>query len=252
MNNIFAALWHRESIIYRRQFFTVGLMPILTGLIFFFMFFLPYKSLLNPVEMSKITPALVLDSLLLTLLITLYESTARFYWEAKNHNRMASIYEMGRFHRQPSFFIAQAIISLGKGFIHLLVVWAILIFLTEMSLSQINYQASILFLLLGAFQIVALSKIIGLFVKHVESLSKLLYIGFLPIMMISGMFLVRGGPLAKIPNIAFYLSPYNWLTGLDIAFLNGMIDYGFLLISLIETVFLIWVSAAFFHLDGDN
>lgn len=252
MNNIFAALWHRETIIYRRQFFTMGLMPILTGLIFFFMFFLPYKTFLTPAEMSKFTPALVLDSLLLTLLITLYESTARFYWEAKNHNKMASIYEMGRFHRQPSFFIAQAIISMAKGFVHLLVVWAILIFLTEMSLSLINYQASILFMLLGALQIVALSKIIGLFVNHVDSLSKLLYIGLFPMMMISGLFLIKGGPLANIPDIAFYLPPYNWMAGLDLAFLNGMIDYGFLLIGLIETAFLIWVSATFFHLDGDS
>ena len=42
------------------------------------------------------------------------------------------------------------------------------------------------------------------------------------------------------------------LTGLDVAFIDGMIDYGFLLIGLIETTFLIWVSATFFHLDGDN
>jgi len=252
MNNVFAALWHRDTIIYRRQIFTVGIMPILTGLIFFFMFYLPYKSLLSPGEMSALTPALVLDSLLLTLLITLYESTARFYWEAKNHNRMASIYEMGRFHRQPSFFIAQSVISMIKGFLHLFIVMAILIFLTEMSVAGINYQASIVFLLLGALQIVAMSKIIGLYVKHVESLSKLLYIGLLPIMMISGLFLLGGGPLEKIPEIAFYLPPYNWMAGLDKALLSGTIDYGFLLIGLIESIFLIWVSASFFHLDGDN
>ena len=252
MNNVFAALWHRDMIIYRRQIFTVGIMPILTGLIFFFMFYLPYKSLLSPGEMSALTPALVLDSLLLTLLITLYESTARFYWEAKNHNRMGSIYEMGRFHRQPSFFIAQSVISMIKGFLHLFIVMAILIFLTEMSVAGINYQASIVFLLLGALQIVAMSKIIGLYVKHVESLSKLLYIGLLPIMMISGLFLLGGGPLEKIPEIAFYLPPYNWMAGLDKALLSGTIDYGFLLIGLIESIFLIWVSASFFHLDGDN
>ena len=120
------------------------------------------------------------------------------------------------------------------------------------SISAINYQASILFFLLGALQIVALSKIIGLYVKHVDSLSKLLYIGLFPVMMISGLFLSKGGPLGKIPEIAFYLPPYNWMAGLDQAFLFTTIDYGFLLISLIETAFLIWVSASFFHLDGDN
>jgi hypothetical protein len=252
MNNVFAALWHRDSIIYRRQFFTIGVMPILTGLIFFFMFYLPYQGLLSAAEMAKLTPSLVLDSILLTLLITIYESTARFYWAARNSNRMASIYEMGRFHRQPSFFIAQSVISLLKGFMHLLIVLAILIFLTGMSLSNINFQATIVFLLLGALQIVALSKIIGLFVKHLDSLSKFLYIGLLPMMMISGLFLLKGGPMEKIPEIAFYLPPYNWMAGLDKAFLNGNIDYGFLLIGLIETLFLIWVSASFFHLDGDS
>jgi len=252
MNNVFAALWHREMTIYKRQFTTMGLMPILTGLIFFFMFFLPYKSLLPKAEMTAIIPALVLDSLLLTLLITIYETTARFYWESQRSNGMASLYEMGRFHRQPSFFIAQGIISLAKGFTHLIVVWAILAFVTEMSFSSINFQASIVFILLGALQIVALSKIIGLLSKHVDSLSKLLYIGLLPIMMISGLFLIKGAPLDNYPEFALYLPPFNWMTGLDIAFLDGMIDYGFLLICLIETAFLVWLSATFFHLDGDN
>lgn len=252
MNNVFAALWYREIIIYRRQFFTVGLMPIIAGLVFFLMFFLPYKTLLPAGEIDKLIPALVLDSLLLTLLITIYETTARFYWEAQRHNKMASIYEMGRFHRQPSFFIAQSFISLVKGFVHLIVVLAILIFLTEMSLANINMQASIVFLLLGALQIISLSKIVGLFVKHIDSLSKFLYLGLLPVMMISGLFLVKGGPLEGMPEIAFYLPPYNWMAGMDKAFLTGMIDYGFLLISLIETVFLIWLSATFFHLDGDS
>ena len=252
MNNVFAALWHRELTIYKRQFTTMGLMPILTGLIFFFMFFLPYKSLLPEAEMVAIIPALVLDSLLLTLLITIYETTARFYWETQRSNGMASLYEMGRFHRQPSFFIAQAMISMAKGFTHLLVVLGVLAFVTEMSFSMINFQASIVFMLLGALQIVSLSKIIGLLAKHVDSLSKLLYIGLLPMMMISGLFLVKGAPLEKFPNIALYLPPYNWMAGLDIAFLSGMIDYGFLLICLIETVFLIWFAATFFHLDGDS
>ncbi len=252
MNNVFAALWHREFTIYKRQFMTKGLMPILTGLIFFFMFFLPYKSLLQPQDMTRIIPALVLDSLLLTLLITIYETTARFYWEAQRSNGMASLYEMGRFHRQPIFFIAQSSISLAKGFAHLLVVLAILIFLTEISLAQINLQASIVFILLGALQIVSLSKIIGLLVKHVDTLSKLMYVGLLPIMMISGLFLVKGAPLENFAEIAFYLPPYNWMAGLDAAFLNGIIDYGFLLICLLETVFLLWLSATFFHMDGDS
>ncbi|MEA3288085.1 MAG: ABC transporter permease [Candidatus Marinimicrobia bacterium] len=252
MNNVLAALWHREHTIYLRQFTTVGLMPILTGLIFFFMFFLPYKSLLPATEMTQVLPSLVLDSLLLTLLITIYETTARFYWETQRGNGMASLYEMGRFSRQPSFFIAQALISLAKGFVHLIVVMAILIFLTEISLAQINVQASIIFLLLGALQIVALSKIIGLLVKHADTLSKLMYVGLLPMMMISGLFLIKGAPLENFTEIAFYLPPYNWMTGLDAAFLNGVIDYGYLLICLIETTFLIWLSATFFHLDGDR
>ncbi len=252
MNNVLSALWHRELTIYKRQFTTMGLMPILTGLIFFFMFFLPYKSLLPEHEMIEVIPALVLDSLLLTLLITIYETTARFYWETQRSNGMASLYEMGRFHRQPSFFIAQSIISLAKGLLHLLIVWAILAFVTEMSFSQINFQASIVFILLGALQIISLSKIIGLLAKQVDSLSKLLYIGLLPMMMISGLFLVRGAPLDTFPDFALYLPPYNWMTGLDIAFLKGMIDYGFLLICLIETAFLLWLSATFFHLDGDS
>jgi len=252
MNNVLAALWHREMTIYKRQFLTMGLMPILTGLIFFFMFFLPYQSLLSKAEMTKLIPALVLDSLLLTLLITIYETTARFYWESQRSNGMASLYEMGRFHRQPSFFIAQGMISMAKGFSHLLIVWAILAFVTEMSFAQINFQASIVFILLGALQIVALSKIIGLLAKHVDSLSKFLYIGLLPLMMISGLFLAKGSPMDKIPDLALYLPPYNWMAGLDIAFLSGTIDYGFLLVCLIETAFLIWFSATFFHLDGDS
>jgi hypothetical protein len=252
MNNVLSALWHRELTIYKRQFTTMGLLPVLTGLIFFFMFFLPYKSLLPKTEMSVVLPALVLDTLLLTLLITVYETTARFYWETQRSNGMASLYEMGRFHRQPSFFIAQGLISLAKGFTHLLVVWAILAFVTEMSFASINFQASMIFILLGALQIVALSKIIGLLVRHVDSLSKLLYIGLLPMMMISGLFLVKGAPLANYPEIAFYLPPYNWMAGLDIAFLKGIIDYGYLLICLIETAFLVWFSATFFHLDGDS
>ncbi|MCF7823779.1 MAG: ABC transporter permease [Candidatus Marinimicrobia bacterium] len=252
MNNVLAALWHREQIIYRRQLITAGLLPILTGLVFFFMFFLPFKALLPAAELARTIQALVLDSLLLTLLITIYETTARFYWETQRSNGMASLYEMGRFHRQPSFFIAQAIISLAKGFLHVAVVWAILIFLTEMSFSKINFQASMVFILLGALQIVSLSKIIGLLSKHVDSLSKFLYVGLLPVMMISGLFLVKGSPLDKIAEIAFYLPPYNWMAGLDAAFLNGMIDYGYLLICLIETVFILWLSATFFHLDGDS
>lgn len=252
MNNVLAALWYREIIIYRRHFTTRGIMPILTGLVFFFVFFLPYKSLLSEAEMGQVVPALVLDTLLITLLIGIYETTARFYWETQRSNGMASLYEMGRFHRQPLFFIAQSIIGLAKGFVHLIVVLAILIFLTEISLDQVNMQASILFMLIGALQIVSLSKIIGLMVKHVDSLSKLLYVGFLPIMMISGLYLINGSPLTSIPEIAFYLPPYNWMAGLDAAFLNGVIDYGFLLICLIETIFLLWLSATFFHLDGDS
>jgi len=185
-------------------------------------------------------------------LITIYETTARFYWESQKSNGMASLYEMGRFRRQPSFFIAQGMIGLAKGFTHLAVVWAVLAFVTEMSFESINFQASIVFILLGALQIVALSKIIGLLTNHVDSLSKFLYIGLLPIMMISGLFLIKGAPLEKYPEIALYLPPYNWMAGLDIAFLNGMIDYGFLLICLIETAFLVWLSATFFHLDGDS
>lgn len=252
MNNVFAALWHREMIIYRRQFITVGLMPMVTGIIFFFMFFLPYKTLLPAGELSLIIPALVLDSLLLTLLITIYETTARFYWETQRGNGMASIYEMGRFHRQPSFFIAQSFISLAKSFMHLFIVWAILTFLTEMSFDMINFQASAVFVILGALQIVAISKIIGLLANHGDSLSKFLYVGLLPIMMISGLFLIKGAPLDSIPEIAFYLPPFNWMKGLDIAFLTGIIDYGYLLICLIETTFLLWLSATFFHLDGDS
>jgi hypothetical protein len=63
MNNVLSALWHRELTIYKRQFTTMGLLPVLTGLIFFFMFFLPYKSLLPKTEMSVVLPALVLDTL---------------------------------------------------------------------------------------------------------------------------------------------------------------------------------------------
>ena len=252
MNNVLAALWHRDFTIYRRQFTTMGLMPILTGVIFFFMFFLPYKSLLSTGEMAQVLPALVIDSLLLTLLITIYETTARFYWESQRSNGMASLYEMGRFHRQPTFFIAQSIISLSKGFAHLIVVLAVLVFLTEISFEQVNFQASVIFVLLGALQIVALSKIIGLLIKHVDTLGKILYVGLLPLMMISGLFLIKGAPMDNILAIAFYLPPYNWMTGLDAAFLNGVIDYGYLLICLIETVFLLWLSATFFHLDGDS
>ncbi len=102
---------------------------MLTGIIFFFMFFLPYKSMLSPAEMETVLPALVLDAMLLTLLITIYESSARFYWETQWSNGMASLYEMGRFSRQPSFFMAQSLLSLSKGFLHLFVVMAILIFL---------------------------------------------------------------------------------------------------------------------------
>ncbi|MCF6238743.1 MAG: hypothetical protein L3J79_08025, partial [Candidatus Marinimicrobia bacterium] len=72
MNNVLAALWHRELTIYRRQFTTVGLLPISTGLIFFFMFFLPYKSFLTAGELDTVLPYLVLDSLLLTLLFTIF------------------------------------------------------------------------------------------------------------------------------------------------------------------------------------
>ncbi|NQV49531.1 MAG: ABC transporter permease [Candidatus Marinimicrobia bacterium] len=252
MNNVFAALWHREFTIYKRQFTTMSVMPILTGVIFFFMFFLPYKSLLPESDLARVIPALVLDSLILTLLITIYETTARFYWESQRSNGMASLYEMGRFHRQPSFFIAQAIISLIKGFSHLIVVWFVLAFVTEMSFAKINFQASFLFILFGALQIVSLSKIIGLLSRNVESLSKLLYIGLLPIMMLSGLFLVKGAPLDTYSEIAFYLPPYNWMTGLDSAFLQGTIDYGYLLITLIETAFLLWFAATFFHLDGDS
>jgi hypothetical protein len=252
MNNVFSALWFREITIYRRQFTTVGLLPMLTGVIFFFMFFLPYKSLLSASELQRVLPALVLDAMLMTLLITIYETTARFYWEAQRSSGMASLYEMGRFQRQPSFFFAQAAIALIKGFMHLAVVWLILWFLTEMSFAQMNVQASIIFFLLGAIQIVALSKIIGLFVKHVESLSKMLYVGLLPLMLINGLFLVKGSPLAEIPAIAYYLPPYNWMTGLDTAFLSGTVDYGFLLICMIETIFLGWLAATFFHLDGDQ
>jgi len=61
MNNVLAALWHRELTIYKRQLTTMGFMPILTGLIFFFMFFLPYKSLLPEEEILRAIPALVLD-----------------------------------------------------------------------------------------------------------------------------------------------------------------------------------------------
>jgi len=247
-----AALWYREIIIYKRRLLTMGLMPVLTGLIFFFMFFLPYKTLLPAPEMNKVLPALVLDSLLLTLLITIYETTARFYWETQRSNGMASLYEMGRYSRQPSFFIGQAVISLTKGFFHLLIVWAVLIFLTEMSFERINFQASIVFILLGALQIVSISKIIGLLARQVDTLGKFLYVGLLPVMMISGLFLVKGAPLERIAEIAFYLPPYNWMAGLDAAFLNGIIDYGFLLTCLIETVFLLWLSATFFHLDGDS
>lgn len=252
MNNVFSALWFREVTIYRRQFTTVGLMPMLTGVIFFFMFFLPYKSLLSAGAFEKVLPDLVLDAMLLTLLITIYETIARFYWEAQNSNGMASLYEMGRFQRQPSFFFAQALIGLIKGFIHVMIVWLILIFLTEMSFSHVNFQATIVFFLLGAIQIISVSKIIGLFVKHVESLSKMLYVGLLPVMLISGLFIINGSPLQNMPAIAYYLPPYNWMTGLDIAFLNGRVDYGFLLISVIETAFLGWLAATFFHLDGDH
>jgi hypothetical protein len=93
---------------------------------------------------------------------------------------------------------------------------------------------------------------IGLLVRHVDSLSKFLYIGLLPMMMISGLFLVSGSPLTTFPGIAFYIPPYNWMTGLDAAFLKNTIDYGLLLISLVETAFLVWLAATFFHLDGDN
>jgi len=252
MNNVFAALWHREFTIYKRQFITAGLLPMLTGIVFFFMFYLPYRSILISTDLQAIIPALVLDAMLLTLLISIYETTARFYWESQSSNGMASLYEMGRFHRQPSFFIAQTLISFIKGFFHLMVVWMILWFLTDASLSTINVQASLVFILLGAFQIVSLSKMIGLLVKHVDILGKLLYIGLLPMMMISGLFLVKGSPLAQLPGLAFYLPPYNWMTGLDAAFLRGTIDYGLLLISLVETIFLVWLSATFFHLDGDS
>jgi len=252
MNNVLSALWFREITIYRRQFTTVGLMPMLTGVIFFFMFFLPYKALLSPGEMTNVLPALVLDAMLMTLLITIYETTARFYWESQRSNGMASLYEMGRFQRQPSFFLAQALIGLAKGFLHLGVVCLILIFLTEISFEAVNFQASLIFILLGALQIVAISKIIGLFVKHVESLSKMLYVGLLPLMLINGLFLVKGSPLANFPVIAYYLPPYNWMAGLDAAFLLGTVDYGFLLICMIETIFLGWLSATFFHLDGDQ
>lgn len=252
MNNVLAALWHREMIIYRRNVITSALMPILTSLVFFFMFFLPYKSLLSPAEMSRILPSLVIDAGLLTLLVTIYETTARFYWETQRSNGMASLYEMGRFSRQPSFFIAQGIISLIKAFWHLVIVLSILVFLTEISLAQVNFQASLVFLLLGTLQIVSLSKIIGLMSQHVDTLSKLLYIGLLPMMLISGLFLIKGAPLDQYADLAFYLPPYNWMSGLDKSFLRGTIDYGLLLISLLETGFLLWVAATFFHLDGDS
>lgn len=252
MNNVLSALWFRELTIYRRQFATVGLLPMLTGVIFFFMFFLPYKALLSPQDMDGVLPALVLDATLMTLLISIYETTARFYWESQRSNGMASLYEMGRFQRQPSFFFAQALIGLSKGFLHAILVWLLLVFLTEISFEMVNMQGSIIFILLGALQIVALSKIIGLFVRHVESLSKMLYVGLLPLMLINGLFLVKGSPLAEVPGIAYYLPPYNWMSGLDAAFLMGTVDYGYLLICLIETIFLGWLSATFFHLDGDH
>ena len=251
MNNIFAALWYRELSIYRRRFVTVGLLPMLTGLLFFFMFFLPYQQLLSPERMADVLPSLVLDASILTLLITIYETTARFYWEAQRGNGMASIYEMGRFQRQPSFFMAQAIIGLIKGFLHLLIVGAILVFLAEIPMGAVNVQATLIFLLLGAAQIISLSKIIGLFTKHVESLGKLLYLGMLPVLMVSGLFLITGSPLTQFEAIAYYIPPYNWMSGLELAFVESLVDYGYLLVSVIETAFLVWLAATFFHLEGD-
>jgi hypothetical protein len=80
----------------------------------------------------------------------------------------------------------------------------------------------------------------------------MLYLGAIPVLLISGLFLAGPSPLASMSGLAYYLPPYNWISGLNAAFLSNTIDYGFLFISLIETLFVVWIAASFFHLDGDN
>jgi len=252
MNNILRALWYREINLYRRHMLTSAFMPILTALVLFFAFSLPFRGQVNATEWQGIIQAFILDTVILAITITIYETTARFYWDAQHGNGMVSLYEMGRFSHQPSFFLAQALIGLAKGFFHGVIVLIILLALTSQYSFNINLQAVLLFLLLGALQVVALSKILGLVIRQVEFLSKVLYLGGFPVLLLSGLYLVGDSPLVQFSGLAYYLPPYNWLAGVSKAFLAGTIDYGFLFITLIETVFLVWLSATFFQLDGDR
>jgi len=252
MGNVLSALWFREGLLYRRHVLTTGFLPIITGLVFFFIFSQPFRTFLPEAEWVVALQSFVLDTIVLTMVISIFETTARFYWEVQYGNGMASLYEMGRFKREPSFFMAQSLVALVKSFTHGILVFILLLILTDQYEFNMNIQAVIAFMVLGSLQVIALSKIAGLMVRQVEFLSKILYLGGIPILLICGLYLVGPSPLDQISTISYYLPPFNWLVGLNDAFLDGTINYGFLFISLIETLFITWLAATFFHLDGDR
>ncbi len=252
MLDAWKALWFLESRIYSRRFLVEGLGTVFLGLVLFTLFVLFQKATFASSLNSNYTIQAFVDTLVLVMVLTAYEAITNFYWQARYGHRMGALYLFGLRKGEGTIFWAETLIALLKSGVHVFLTALLLVLLTTTPQLRLNLQGTIVFALAGVLQVIVMSKILGACIRSRFIVQYFFLLVMFPLLLLSGLYLGRPGPIAKLGTLSQYLPPYNWLQGLHQTVLLGHIDYTILFICIVETAILLWIQRFLGILDENR
>lgn len=235
MNNAYRALWWREFVLYRRNLISEGFLNLLLPLMFFLFFGMGFQQVIGKINGVAYFEYLIPGIVLLTVALTAYETTSWFYATNRRNQQWQEVILMGDFPNKRSLFLSQLLIGMVKSLFHGLILFVITVFLSGASLTHINIQAFLAFVLITAIQFSALGHIVGLYVKQGPLLGRLAIFLIFPLFIVSGLGwnITQYKPLFE--SIIHWLPTFTLIDGAQSAFLHGIIQNMALIVAFIET-----------------
>jgi len=242
MNNAYRALWWREFVLYRRNFIGEGGLNLLLPLIFFLFLGMGFQQIVGKIDGVAYFEFLIPGMVLLTIALSAFETTSWFYATNRRNQQWQEVILMGDFPNKRSLFLSQILIGIVKSLFHGLVIFLITVFLSGASVSQINIQAFLAFVLFTAIQFSALGHIVGLYVKPGPLLGRLVIFLIFPLFIVSGIGWNISQYTPVFEKIIYWLPTYTLMHGTQSAFLKGVIQNFALIVTIVETGVIVGVA----------
>jgi hypothetical protein len=247
MIDMIKAIWFQESRILSRNFFAEVLGPISLGIIFFFVFSLPFRASLSKIEWDMFALQLIFHTSIFTFIFTTFIRVSSFYWRTQYGDSSFHLLILGGKGTNFNIFLAETLIALFFGSLYASITFFILVQFVSSISSHIHFPSVILFWVLIGFQFSAFGKIVGSVIKDQSGKWSVMFLGIMPVLLLSGIFMQN---VPSVPINVEFILPFNLIYGITKGYILGQIEYSVLLYSMVETLFIVWVASSIIALKA--